>query len=73
MITPELVKKIDLLPAESYHRVESFVDQIIDLNMQDRREDAFRIFMNKMDKSEKSVLENGFYSEEEVEKELEKI
>ena len=29
MITTELTRKIDLLPQESYNKVESFVEQLI--------------------------------------------
>lgn len=32
---------------------------------------AFHIFMDKMNNAEKSIEENGYYSEEEVEEELE--
>ena len=71
MITAELTRKINLLPQESYSMVESFVEQLIDANNQ--KNSAFRVFMEKMNAAEKSVQENGFYSEEEVEKELAKI
>ena len=36
-------------------------------------ENAFKIFMDKMDSAEKSVQEYDCYSEEKVEKELDKI
>ena len=71
MITAELTQKIDLLPKESYDMVESFVQQLLDVNVQ--KEKAFRIFMDKMNVAEKSVQEHGFYSEEEVEEQLAKI
>ena len=73
MITAELTRKIALLPQESHYKVESFVEQLIALNNQANKENAFRTFMNKMAAAEKSVQENGYYSEEEVEKELDKI
>ena len=34
------------------------------------KEDGFKIFMKKMDFAEKSVAEQGYYTEQEVEKEL---
>lgn len=37
------------------------------------REQAFKIFMEKMNDAEQSIRENGYYSEEEVEEELAKI
>ena len=73
MITAELTRKIDLLPQESYNKVESFVEQLIALNNQTNKENAFRTFMDKMAAAEKSIHENGCYSEEEVEEELDKI
>lgn len=73
MITAELTRKIDLLPQESYNKVESFVEQLIEVNRQSNKETAFKIFMDKMAAVEKSVQENGCYSEEEVEEELAKI
>ena len=66
-------KKIDLLPQESYNKVESFVEQLIALNNQTNKENAFKTFMDKMAVAEKSVQENGYYSEDEVEEELDKI
>lgn len=71
MITAELTKKINLLPQESYSMVESFVEQL--LNTDNLKNNAFRVFMEKMNAAEKSVQEHGVYSEEEVEKELAKI
>ncbi|MDE7478374.1 MAG: hypothetical protein K2M91_10565 [Lachnospiraceae bacterium] len=73
MITSELARKIDLLPRDSYNKVEDFVEQLISLNSQSEKERAFRIFMDKMNIAERSVKENGYYSEEDVEEELEKI
>ena len=73
MLTAELTRKIDLLPQESYIKVENFVEQLIALNQHSEKEDAFRTFMDKMNLAEKSVQEHGYFSEEEVEKELDKI
>ena len=73
MITAELTRKIDLLPQESYNKVESFVEQLIEVNRQSNKETAFKTFMDKMAAAENSVQENGCYSEEEVEEELAKI
>lgn len=73
MITAELTKKIDLLPQESYDKVERFVEQLLALNARVEKEKAFKVFMNKMSIAEKSVQEKGFYSEDEAEDELEKI
>lgn len=60
MITAELTQKIDLLPKESYDMVESFVQQLLDVNVQ--KEKAFRIFMDKMNAAERSVLRFSFLS-----------
>lgn len=65
MITAELTRKIDLLPQESYDKVEIFVEQLIAANSQANKEKAFKIFMDKMTAAEKSVQEEGCYSEEE--------
>ena len=73
MITAEFTRKIDLLPQESYNKVENFVEQLIALNAKASKEKAFKTFMDKMNAAEKSVQENGYYTEEEVEKELAKI
>lgn len=73
MITAELTRKIDLLPRDSYIKVENFVEQLIALDQYTEKESAFRTFMDKMNLAEKSVQENGYYSEEEVEEELDKI
>ncbi len=73
MLTAELTRKIDLLPQESYIKVENFVEQLIASDQNSDKEDAFRTFMDKMNLAERSVQENGYYSEEEVEKELDKI
>lgn len=67
-----LDKRIDLLPKESYIKVENFVEQLIAMNEHSDKEGAFKTFMDKMNLAEKSVQENGYYSEE-VEKELDKI
>lgn len=73
MITAELTRKIDLLPREAYIKVENFVEQLIALDQHTEKESAFRTFMDKMNLVEKSVQENGYYFEEEVEEELDKI
>ncbi|MCM1048546.1 MAG: hypothetical protein NC433_08980 [Clostridiales bacterium] len=73
MLTAELTKKIDLLPHESYIKVEKFVEQLITVNQSYDKEEAFMTFMEKMNLAEKSVQENGYYLEEEVEEELDKI
>lgn len=52
---------------------ESFVKQYLVLNNRGNKESAFSIFMDKMNAAEKSVQEHGCYSEDEVEKELDKI
>ena len=72
MLTAELTRKIDLLPRESYIKVENYVEQHIALDQQTQKESAFRTFMDKMNLAEKSVQENGYYFEEVVE-ELGKI
>ena len=73
MTTAELTKKINLLPQESYKKVENFVEQLLQSNTQMKRENAFKLFMNKMEAAEKSVQTEGYYSEEEVEKELSQV
>ena len=73
MITAELTRKINLLPQESYDRVESFVEQLLLINTQTKKEKAFNTFMEKMNVAEKSVQEQGYFTEEEVEDELAKI
>lgn len=73
MITAELTRKIDLLSQESYDKVENFVEQLLLLNSQAKKENAFKTFMDKMNVAEKSVQEQGYFSEEEVEEELAKI
>lgn len=73
MITAELTRKINLLPQDSYDKVENFVEQLLSLNTQTKRDNAFRTFMDKMNAAEKSVQEQGFISEEDAEAELAKI
>jgi glutathionyl-hydroquinone reductase len=73
LITAELTKKIDLLSEDAYSKVEDFVEQLIMINAQGKKEQAFKVFMDKMDAAEKSVQEQGYYSEEEVERELTKV
>lgn len=48
-------------------------EQFIASNQNSDKEGAFRIYMDKMNSAEKSVQENGYYSEEDVEEELSKI
>lgn len=52
---------------------EKFVEHYTVLSNQDNRGSAFGVFMDKMAVAEKFVHENGYYSEEELEKELDKI
>lgn len=73
MITADLTRKIDLLPQESYNKVEDFVEQLLLFNAQANRDKAVKSFMDKMNEAEKSVQQNGYFSEEEVEEELEKV
>lgn len=73
MITAELTRKIDLLHQESYVKVEKFVEQLLTLTVRNDKESAFKVFMKQMNVAETSVLEYGYFSEEEVEEELEKI
>lgn len=47
--------------------------ELIKKNAQTEQEEAFKTFMDKMNVAEKSVQEKGYYSEEEVEEELNKI
>ena len=47
MITAELTRKINLLPQESYDRVESFVEQLLMINTQTKKENAFKTFMER--------------------------
>lgn len=72
MITVELPKKIDLFSQEFYDRVENFEEHLLLINKQ-TKEDAFKTFMEKMKAAEKSVQEQGFFTEEEVEEELARI
>lgn len=60
-------------PQESYDKVESFVEQLLAVNREANKETAFKTFMDKMAVAEKSVQEDGYYSEEEVEEELTKV
>ena len=73
MITAELTRKINLLSQDSYDKVEDFVEQILVMNIQSKRDAAFKDFMNKMNAAEKSVQEHGYFTEEVVEAELAKI
>lgn len=73
MTTMELTKKMNLLPQESCKKVENLVERLSQLNAQSKKEAAFKVFMEKMTAAEKSVEENGYYSEEDAEEELAKI
>lgn len=73
MITAELTRKINLLPQDSYDKVEAFVEQLLALNTQSKRDVAFKTFMDKMNAAEKSIQEQGYFTEEEVEAELAEI
>ena len=73
MITAELARKINLLSQDSYDKVEAFVEQLLLMNTQSKRDVAFKTFMDKMNAAEKSVQEQGYFTEEEVEEELAKI
>ena len=73
MITAELTRKINLLSQDSYDKVEAFVEQLLALNTQSKRDVAFKTFMDKMNAAERSIQEQGYFTEEEVEAELAKI
>lgn len=73
MLTTELTRKIDLLSRESYIKVENFLELFIASDQHSEKESAFRTFMDKMNLAEKSVQENGYYSEEEVKAVLDKV
>ena len=53
--------------------VEAFEEQFLQINALARREGAFRIFMEKLNAAEKSVQEQGYFSEDEIETELMRI
>jgi hypothetical protein len=53
MHTVELIGEIDLLPQESYSKVENFVKQLIASDQLTEKEGAFRTFMDKMNLAEK--------------------
>ena len=59
MITADLIRKQNLFSDSSYNP--------------SRKEAAFNLFMKKMNDAEKSVMEQGLISEEDVETELAKI
>ncbi|MCC8028589.1 MAG: hypothetical protein LIO75_02115 [Lachnospiraceae bacterium] len=73
MITAELTRKINLLPGDSYRKVEKFVEQLLSSEERTSKASAFKTSMEKMDAAEKSVQEQGYYTEEEVEEELLKV
>lgn len=57
MITAELTRKINLLPGDSYRKVENFVEQFLSSEEKTRKANACRTFMKKMD-----AVENLFKS-----------
>ena len=76
--------KNDLLAAEKSIREEGTVsaeEMRNELGIKDlalhrihtARDNAYRIFVDKMNVAEKSIREHGYYSEEEVEEELAKM
>ena len=75
MTTADLARKINLLSQEPYQEEENFADQLFRLSRQvgKEKEQAFYTFMEKMEAAEKSLREQGEYSEEEVEEELSRI
>lgn len=75
MMTADLARKINLLSQESYQEEEDFADQLFRLSgrIGKEKEQAFYTFMEKMEAAEKSLREQGEYSEEEVEEELSRI
>jgi DNA replication initiation complex subunit (GINS family) len=73
MITAELTRKINMLSEDSYNKVEDYVENLLESKVQANKARAFEIFMSKMNEAEKSLKENGYYTEEEVEEELAKV
>lgn len=60
------------LPLEKIAKYSNLtLEQVKELSQ--LKEDAFKIFMEKMDFAEKSIAEQGYYTEQEVEKELESV
>jgi hypothetical protein len=64
---------INLPPEDVYSKVEYYAEPLLSVSVQEKKKQAFKVFMDKMNATEKSVQELGYYSEEEVEKELSKI
>ena len=57
------------LPLEKIAKYSNLtLEQVKELSQ--LKEDAFIIFMGKMDFAEKSIAEHGYYTEQQVEKEL---
>lgn len=52
MITDDLKRKINLLPRESYAKVERLVERLFLLDVQNKREGAFKTLMEKMNEAE---------------------
>lgn len=60
------------LPLEKNAKYSNIIlEQVKELSQ--LKEDAFKIFMGKMDFAEKSIEEHGYYTEQQVEKELESV
>ena len=60
------------LPLEKIAKYSNLtLEQVKELSQ--LKEDAFKIFMGKMDIAEKSITEHGYYTEQQVEKELESV
>lgn len=55
-------------------RIEEIVTELKEeIDTDSKKDDAFRIFKDKMNATERFIQEYGYYSEEEVEEELAKI
>ena len=60
------------LPLEKIAKYSNLtLEQVKELSQ--LKEDAFKIFMEKTDLAEKSIAGQGYYTEQEVEKELESV
>ena len=67
---PIIKRYVQLLVLGGIGSVEAFDEQFLQINAQVQKESAFRIFMEKLNVAEKSVKEQGYFPEEEVETEL---
>ena len=54
-------------------KMGNLAEEYLILNNRGNKESAFSIFIDKMSVAEKSIQEHGCYSEDKVEKELDKI